>query len=72
MVGQDQLQSNLPDQSVQMFLGALINHNKFQHNSSTPSWSKFAKKFTIGITMVNVPKNRISSKRPFLMVLVQM
>jgi hypothetical protein len=46
-------------------LGALINHNKFQHDSSTPSWSKCEIEFTIWITMANAPKN-------FLIVLVQM
>ena len=50
---------------------ALINHKKFQLDSSTPSWSKFKIGFTIGITIGNAPKNRISSKRHFLMVLVE-
>ena len=52
-------------------LGALINHKQFQHDSSTPSWSKFEIEFAIGITIGNAPKNRISSKGHFLMVLVQ-
>ena len=50
--------------------GALISQKKIQHDSSTPSWSKFEIEFTIGITIGNAPKNRISSKRHFLMVLV--
>ena len=52
-------------------LGALINHKTFQHDSSTHSWSKFEIEFTLGITKGNAPKNRISSKRHFLIVLVQ-
>ena len=52
-------------------LSALISHEKFQHDSSTPSWSKFEIEFTIGITMGNAPKKRMSLKRHFLMVLVQ-
>ena len=51
--------------------GALISHKKIQHDSSTPSWSKFAIKFTMGITKGNEPKNRISLNKPFLMVIVQ-
>ena len=39
-----------------LFLGALINNKKFQSDSSTPSWSKFAIKFTMGITIGNKPK----------------
>ena len=52
-------------------LGELINHNKFQHDSSIPSWFKFEIEFTMGITMGNAHENRISLKKPFLMVLVQ-
>ena len=33
---------------------------KFQHYSSTASLSKFAIKYTMGITMGNEPKNRIT------------
>ena len=36
---------------------ALISHKKFQHDSLTPSWSKFEIEFTIGITIGNEPKN---------------
>ena len=43
-----------------MSFGALISHKKFQHDSSTPSWSKFAIKFTMGITIRNKPKNRLT------------
>ena len=52
-------------------LGALINNTKFQTDSLTPSWSKSTNKFTTGITIGNKPKNRISLKQTFLMVLVQ-
>ena len=52
--------------------GVLISHKKIQHDSSSPSFSKFAIKFTMGITIENEPKNRLSLKKPFLMVLVQM
>jgi len=38
-------------------LGAKINHKKFQSDSSTPSWSKFADIFTMGITIENQAKN---------------
>ena len=31
---------------------------KNQHNSSTPSWSKFEIEFTIGITVGNAPQNQ--------------
>ena len=51
--------------------GALINHKKFQYDSSTPSWSKFEIEFKMEITMGNAQKNKISFKRHFLMVLVQ-
>ena len=33
-----------------MSFGALISHKKFQHDSLSPSWSKFEIEFTIGIT----------------------
>ena len=51
--------------------GALISHKKYQHDSSTPSWSKFEIELTIRITVGNEPENRISLKKTFLMVLVQ-
>ena len=39
-----------------MSIGALISHKKFQHGGSTPSWSKFANKITMGVTIGNEPK----------------
>ena len=38
-------------------LGALISHEKFQHDSSTPSLFKFEIELTIRIGMGNAPKN---------------
>ena len=36
----------MPTEIFIVSLGALINHEKIQHDSSTPSWSKFKIEFT--------------------------
>ena len=62
-----------PNMSSGVFIvsfGALISHNKIQHHSLTSSWSKFANKFRMRIKIGNEPKNRISLKKTFLMMLV--
>ena len=54
-----------PNMSADVFivsLGALINHKKCQSDSSTPSWSKFANKFTMWITIGREPKTDHPSK----------
>ena len=73
IVGRVNFCQNIQTSRLRVFIvpfGALISHTKFQHDSPTPSWSKFEIQFTIGITIGNMPTSRISSKKHFLMVLM--
>ena len=64
-----------PNMSADVFivsLGGLINHKNVQSDSSTPSWSQFAIKFTMVITIGNEPKPEYPwEKKQFSLVLVQ-
>ena len=63
MVGRVNFCQKHPNMSADVLivsLAALINHKNVQSDSSTPSWSQFAIKFTMVITIGNEPKQEYS------------